>query len=205
MDTVSELLERAELQGYLTSSDILEVLPEAEDSLEQLEEIFISLHELGIEVYEDDIEVEDDVDAVDEDDAEEEFYDLSNISADDTVGLYLKEMARVPLLTTEEEVRLARMVEAGRDAQRLIRDNGHDPIEACQLEGIIEQGVYAREHLIELENNYSDSVYYVGQAAWTQLPDGEVYVVTGKSYLRDDEQRGSVLRGCYLREEDFGL
>ncbi|MBN1178946.1 MAG: RNA polymerase sigma factor RpoD [Anaerolineae bacterium] len=165
MDTVSELLERAELQGYLTSGDILEVLPEAEDSLEQLEEIFISLHELGIEVYEEDVEVEEDVDVIDEDDEEDEFYDLSSISADDTVGLYLKEMARVPLLTTDEEVRLARMVEAGRDAQRLIRDNGHDPIERCHLEGTIEQGVYAREHLIKANTRLVVSIAkkYIGR------------------------------------------
>ena len=39
MNTVAELMERAEIQGYLTTGDILEVLPEAEDSMEQLEEI----------------------------------------------------------------------------------------------------------------------------------------------------------------------
>ncbi|MEK7326272.1 MAG: sigma-70 factor domain-containing protein, partial [Chloroflexota bacterium] len=43
-------------------------------------------------------------------------FDLSQISSDDTVGLYLKEMARVPLLTTEQEVDLAKRLERGIDA-----------------------------------------------------------------------------------------
>ena len=149
MDTVNRLLERAELQGYLTTDDILEMLPEAEDSLEQLEEVFILLHEVGIEVCDSGAEPEDEMDGGNGDGANEDAYDLSEVSADDTVGLYLKEMARVPLLTTEEEVRLARMVELGRNAMRTLADDGTDPVERARLEALIEQGRAAREHLIK--------------------------------------------------------
>jgi RNA polymerase primary sigma factor len=55
----------------------------------------------------------------------------------------------VPLLSTDEEVRLAHMVEVGREAQRLLSNNGHDPVERSRLEDVTEQGVSAREHLIK--------------------------------------------------------
>ncbi|HEY67247.1 MAG TPA: RNA polymerase subunit sigma, partial [Thermoflexia bacterium] len=155
MDIVGELLEKAEVQGYLTTGDILDLLPEAEEALEQLEEIFISLHEAGIEVYDDQAEADvDDEQALSatvskyEMDGDED-YDLSGISSDDTVGLYLREMARVPLLTVEEEIRLAQALEAGRRAQEILSNNGSDLVEREELERQIEQGLAAREHLIK--------------------------------------------------------
>ncbi|HIE38499.1 MAG TPA: sigma-70 family RNA polymerase sigma factor, partial [Anaerolineae bacterium] len=149
MSVLEELLEKAEVQGYLTTDDILEVLPEVEESLEQLEEIYILLHEVGVEVYDNRPEVEPELEPVEEVVADEDLYDLGEISVDDTVGLYLKEMARVPLLSTEEEVRLARMVELGREARRLLADDGTDPVERSRLGALIEQGRAAREHLIK--------------------------------------------------------
>jgi len=148
MGAPEELLDKAESQGYLTADDILDVLPDVEESLEQLEEIYIVLRGLGIEVYDTEPE-EDELETEEEDSLKEEIHDLSNISVDDTVGLYLKEMARVPLLSTEEEVRLARMVELGREAEKLLSDDGDDPVERCRLANLIEQGWAAREHLIK--------------------------------------------------------
>ena len=165
MDTVAELLMRAEAQGYLTTDDILDVLPEAENSLEQLEDIFIALQDLGIKVCESKEDLEDDVDTDDGDEDEESFFDLSNISSDDTVGLYLKEMARVPLLSIEEEVHLARQVEAGRDARKLLCENGDDPEERAHLEQVIREGVLAREHLIKANTRLVVSIAkkYIGR------------------------------------------
>ncbi len=149
MSVLDELLERAEIQGYLTTDDILDVLPEVEDSLDQLEEIYIWLNEVGIEVQDQQPE-EEPIELLDEEEAlDEDLYDLDEVSVDDAVGLYLKEMARVPLLSTEEEVRLARMVELGQEAQRLLADDGTDPVERARLEALIEQGRAAREHLIK--------------------------------------------------------
>ncbi len=48
MDAVGKLLEKAEVQGYLTTDDILDLMPEAEETLDQLEEVFILLGEAGI-------------------------------------------------------------------------------------------------------------------------------------------------------------
>ena len=173
-DLVSELLEKkAELQGYLTTDDILDLLPEAEETLEQLEEIFILLHESGIKVYDDN----GDANAVEEEERatsiktrtyemnSDEEYDLSRISSNDTVGLYLREMARVPLLTIEEEVRLAKAFEAGHRAQEILSNDGDDPEKRRDLERQIEDGLAAREHLIKANTRLVVSIAkkYIGR------------------------------------------
>ena len=141
------LLEKAEIQGYVTTDDILDLLPEVEESLGQLEDIYILLQEAGIEVCDTQSQVLDE--PTEEDLANEELYDLSEVSVDDTVGLYLKEMARVPLLSIEEEVRLATTVELGREARRILASDGKDPVERSRLEELVAQGGVARGHLIK--------------------------------------------------------
>ncbi len=157
MDVVGELLDKAEIQGYLTTDDILDMLPEAEETLDQLEEIFILLQEAGIEVYDDQVEIAIEETRLlnlvaDEPDAAgglPEVQDLSTVASDDTVGLYLREMARVPLLKVEEEIQLAQAIEAGRQAQELLSRDGDDPARRQELTRIIQEGLDAREHLIK--------------------------------------------------------
>src|SRR5574341_309811 len=81
----------------------------------------------------------------------EDEFDLSNISSDDTVGLYLKEMARVPLLTTEQEVDLAKRLERGLLAdERLGKTATRCPPKTRELLlHHIEDGRVARDHLIK--------------------------------------------------------
>jgi RNA polymerase primary sigma factor len=154
MDLLVELVEKAEVQGYLLTNDILEAFPEAEESLEQLEDIFISLYDAGVEIFDhkDETKEESDVDGpvpeTKQVTFDEEEFDLSGVSSDDTVGLYLKEMARVPLLTTEEEVRLAKQLELGYHAAYQLSSNGFNHQRRYELEKAIEQGKAAREHLI---------------------------------------------------------
>ena len=116
---------------------------------------FGMLQGAGIEVYEDKADAEQAAkragDGRLDDDDDLDDFDLSTVSSDDTVGLYLKEMARVPLLTTEEEVSLAKRLRQGIEAsQKLAHMNGNgsaqkrDKLMAC-----VEDGRAAREHLIK--------------------------------------------------------
>lgn len=150
IDVLLDLMEKAEVQGYLMTDDIMEAFPEVEEALEQVEDIFISLQEAGIEIFDHKPETKDKVSIEEEDQYEEEEadFDLSGISSDDTVGLYLKEMARVPLLTIEEEVSLAKRFENGKYAALTLSKNGADGGQRRELENIIEDGRAAREHLI---------------------------------------------------------
>ncbi len=164
---VASLLIKAETQGYVVIEDILELLPEASDEgYDQVEQVINLLNDAGIKLQDISAEEEEnedqtlddilDEDGELEDEPEEEIFrrtdddDLANISVDDGVGLYLREMTRVPLLTNEEEVRLARAIARSRIASRRLRSNGHHTSGAvAKLENEIEDGRLAREHLIK--------------------------------------------------------
>lgn len=186
-DLLSELMEKADEQGYLTMEDVLDALPpDVEDEpMEVAEEILIALVAAGVKIYEDKDDVLDPVehdlsdDEEDDEDINFEFstladladddnaFDLSGISSDDTVGLYLKEMAQVPLLTTEEEVELARRLEEGhRAAEKLEKANGNlSPEQREQLRLIVSDGLAAREHLIKANTRLVVSIAkkYIGR------------------------------------------
>jgi RNA polymerase primary sigma factor len=171
---IEQLIRKGMRQEYLTTDDLLSVFPEAEENLDQLEELFIKLHEMGIEVYNDVEEAEEErelrqmsslSDEPVEVAMEMEPFDLDGIAADDTISLYLKEMARVPLLTPEEETTLAKRLERGRRAQRLLAKGGYTEEEAARLRREVAQGQQARDHLIRANTRMVVSIAkkYMGQ------------------------------------------
>lgn len=86
-----------------------------------------------------------------DDDGDDDGYieeDYTDFPAGDPVGMYLKEMARVPLLSTEEEIDLAMRIEAARDAARKLRNNPAHK-RAHEFELTVQDGALAREHLIK--------------------------------------------------------
>jgi len=171
LDPVKELTEKAEEQGYLTVEDVLEFFPEAEKNLPQLEDLLMQLYSEGIEIMAEEAEdtEEEEPKAAQEEEreleVEEQAFDLSAISSDDSISLYLKEMARVPLLKPEEEVQLAKQLESGRAAQRRLEKNGHSPAEREEYLRAIELGDAARAHLIKANTRLVVSIAkrYMGQ------------------------------------------
>lgn len=163
---IARLIELGRQKSYVTLDDILHFFPEAEQDVEQLEEAFAGLLSAGIPFVEDSITIEpseDDLSQGGESEAEAEpeiaidDY-LANIDTDDTIGLYLKEVSRVPLLTAEEEVELAQRIESGRTAREELAKGITNSRRRMELRTDIEDGWAAREHLITANSRLVISV-----------------------------------------------
>ncbi|MBL8078649.1 MAG: RNA polymerase sigma factor [Anaerolineales bacterium] len=164
---IARLIELGRQKSYVTLDDILHFFPEAEQDVEQLEEAFSALLSAGIPFVEDTATpepTEDELVAVEESGEVEPEPDLAlddylaNIDTDDTIGLYLKEVSRVPLLTAVEEVQLAQRIEKGRSAREELAQGTVTPKRRLDLRRLIEDGWGAREHLITANSRLVISV-----------------------------------------------
>ena len=156
------LLTKASERGFVTYDDILVAFPEAEENLEELEDIMATLIETGIEVgAPEEREQRDEPAAAPTRPADAATGDpayFDTIEIDDTIGLYLKEISRVPLLLAEEEVRLAKRMEAGRTAREERNLDGVSREERAELARLVEDGLAAREHLVRANSRLVISV-----------------------------------------------
>jgi len=161
---IEQLLELGRERGYVTIDDILQFFPEAERDIDQLEEAYAALLSSGI-TYLDDVSEDKEPSRDEMAEEEEELAEeanrqsyLSDIDADDTVGLYLKEVGRVPLLTAQEEVLLAKRIERGRKAREELAVGVESEETRWELRSLIEDGWAAREHLITANSRLVISV-----------------------------------------------
>jgi RNA polymerase primary sigma factor len=161
-------------QGYITFDDIVELLPDTEQDVEQLDEAFAALINAGIPYTEEAPEQEQAGHVGEEkeeiNDAEAELPPpeedlLANIDVADTIGLYLKEAARIPLLTANEELELAQRIERGRMAREELARGNVSPHRHNELHQLIRDGWIAREHLITANSRLVISVAkkYIGR------------------------------------------
>ncbi|HEY69305.1 MAG TPA: sigma-70 family RNA polymerase sigma factor [Anaerolineae bacterium] len=157
---IEALIDLGRQRGYVTYDDILHAFPEVERDIDQLEDAFAALMAAGVMYVDDADEVEtiSVEDPVAEKDEQPEEAGLEAIDADDSVGLYLKEVGRVPLLTANEEVQLAKRIERGRKARERLASDPVSAKERLELRMQIEDGWAAREHLVTANSRLVISV-----------------------------------------------
>jgi RNA polymerase primary sigma factor len=187
------LLEKAGVQGFLTTDDLMEVAPDFDS--ERMSTILTVLRRRGVDI----LDPEGDYDSSTDETAAPEFaYEtwanpVESVLTEDTVGLYLKDMARVPLLSRDEEFEIAKRIEAGNKAVRDLLQQPRIPLECRRLlESAVADGQAAREHLIKANTRLVVSIAkrYMGReiAFLDLIQEGNLGLM--KAVLKYDYKRG---------------
>ncbi len=120
---VAQLIKKGREQGFLTQDELLKVFSDAEDRIDELDDLYDKLLAEGIDVFESvsDDEIESDEKAKERLEREIEILSkLGGAESTDPVRQYLREIGRVPLLDAEEEVELAKSYE--KDVLKYLKD-----------------------------------------------------------------------------------
>lgn len=124
---ILELVEKGKKQGYLTLDEILQFYANAEDRLVELDLFFHQLINEGVDVFETVTEEEfkEDEKAVLELDKEiEALTKVEVVGSTDPVRMYLREIGKIPLLKSVDEIELAKKIEKGdRRAKRKLTES----------------------------------------------------------------------------------
>ena len=171
--SIQRLFQLGGEQGAITLDDIASHFPESEASLPVIERAYDLLLEAGIDILEDE-DVSDKKSEPSLKEAKQEKEDENNlaevsaidaIDSGDSVGLYLSQVGRVPLLTRDEEVELAKRIERGRRVRNNLAQGPVSPKQRLKFERLIQDGMAAREHLIMANSRLVISVAkkYIGR------------------------------------------
>ena len=147
--SLETLREKAGLQGYLSINDLFEAFPDAAQEPGHLAGLLSTMRRRGIHILD-----PDEPDASQIPTADPLFDDPLHtdefFASDDPVRLYLREMARAPLLVIEEELELAVRIEKARNARKTLEIRDGEAVERRQkIEPLLMEGREAREILIK--------------------------------------------------------
>ncbi|KKP69525.1 RNA polymerase sigma factor RpoD [candidate division CPR3 bacterium GWF2_35_18] len=104
-----KIIKRGREQGFITQDDILEFYPEVEENLDELDDLYATLLNEGIDVF----EMPEEKQESDEDMLKRLMQATKDKKSTDPVRMYLSEIGKIKLLTFEEEVSLAKRIEKG--------------------------------------------------------------------------------------------
>ena len=159
---VEELIGQGQKRGYLTAEEILDAFPDGDESLEQVEAAYTELLKAGIEVR----DTDNGASRTEGGEGRRSRWmgDPSGVDSDDTISLYLREIGTITLLTSEDEVDLAKRLERGMEATERLQNEDLNPEERIVLEHIVFDGERARKQLIQANSRLVVSIAkkYVG-------------------------------------------
>jgi RNA polymerase primary sigma factor len=153
---VEAIVSHAQTEGSITAAELAERLSVLDLNPDETDAVYQRLVDAGVEVVEDEpVAQETEAEPPDTDEermrARREVDQALKAPTNDPVRMYLKEIGRVALLTAQEEVDLAKRIEAGLDAQAKLMREGNSLPEArtADLHWANRDGALAKRHLVE--------------------------------------------------------
>ncbi|MPZ53206.1 MAG: sigma-70 family RNA polymerase sigma factor [Acidimicrobiia bacterium] len=134
---INTLVKRGKQRGFLTTAEVQQELEDAEAPGEAFDEVIIALHRASIDINEESQDLEDDLIADEE------------VGVSDPVRMYLNEIGRVRLLSTQQEVELSMAIEAGRKAKERIDTEELSDEDRSALVTEVAAGEKAHQRLVE--------------------------------------------------------
>ena len=124
--SIEELIEKSNAQGNLSQTELVSMIDDGEGDLDQIDRLFEDLEILSIDVNDDRInqnefteEIKNEIERYESAEDMEKMLVNEGLAIDDPVRMYLKEIGKVPLLTGEQEMELARQMEEGSESAKL--------------------------------------------------------------------------------------